>query len=137
MNRMFPNQWPSATDQQASAGQEFIGLSDITAFLRHYIGTVIACLAAALLVVGFYILTTDPTFTASARILIEPKLPQHLQEGGEVNLSLDTAQVESQIAVMQSEKIAAMVLDQLKLADDPKFNRSQAPILAERFRRIG
>ncbi|TIN30639.1 MAG: ATPase [Mesorhizobium sp.] len=137
MNRMFPNQWPSATDQQASAGQEFIGLSDITAFLRHYIGTVIACLTAALLVVGFYILTTDPTFTASARILIEPKLPQHLQEGGEVNLSLDTAQVESQIAVMQSEKIAAMVLDQLKLADDPKFNRSQAPILAERFRRIG
>lgn len=137
MNRMFPNQWPSTTEQQASAGQEFIGLSDITGFLRRYIGTIVACLAAAFLVVGFYILTTDPTFTASAQILIEPKLPQHLQEGGEVNLSLDTAQVESQIAVMESEKIAAMVLDQLKLVDDPKFNRPQVPILLERFRRIG
>lgn len=105
--------------------------------MRHYVGTIIACLAAALLVAGFYNLTTDPTFTASAQILIEPKLPQHLQEGGEVNLSLDTAQVESQIAVMQSEKIAAMVLDQLKLVDDPKFNRPRAPILLERFRRIG
>ena len=137
MNRMFPNQWPSTTDQQASAGQEFIGLSDITEFLRRYIGTIIACLAVSLLVGGFYNLTTDPTFTASAQILIEPKLPQHLQEGGEVNLSLDTAQVESQIAVMQSEKIAAMVIDQLKLVDDPAFNRPQAPILRERFRKFG
>ncbi|MGX5851096.1 GumC family protein [Mesorhizobium sp. PL10] len=137
MNRMFPNQWPPTTDQQASADQEFIGLSDIAEFLRRYVGTIIACLAAALLVAGFYNLTTDPTFTASAQILIEPKLPQHLQEAGEVNLSLDTAQVESQIAVMQSEKIAAMVLDQLKLVDDPKFNSPQVPLLLERFRRIG
>ena len=30
-----------------------------------------------------------------------------------------------------------MVLDQLKLVDDPKFNRPQVPILLERFRRIG
>ncbi|MFD1981409.1 GumC family protein [Mesorhizobium newzealandense] len=137
MNRMFPNQWPSTADQPASVDHEFIGLSDITGFLRRYIGTIIACLAAALLVAGFYNLTTDPTFTASAQILIEPKLPQHLQEGGEVDLSLDTAQVESQIAVMQSEKIAAMVLDQLKLNDDPEFNRPQAPFLLERFRRMG
>ncbi|MBB6408693.1 GumC family protein [Mesorhizobium sangaii] len=136
MNRMFPNQWPPA-EQQASAGQEFIGLSDITEFLRHYVGTIIACLAAALLVAGFYNSTTDPTFIASAQILIEPKLPQHLQEGGEVDLSLDTAQVESQIAVMQSEKIAAMVLDQLKLVDDPQFNRPQTPTLRERFKKIG
>ncbi|RWE79286.1 GNVR domain-containing protein [Mesorhizobium sp.] len=137
MNRLFANQWPLVTDQQASAGQEFIGLSDITGFLRHYVGTITACLAAAFLVAWFYNLTTDPVFTASAQILIEPKLPQHLQEGGEVNLSLDTAQVESQIAVMQSEKIASMVIDQLKLVDDPKFNQPKAPTLPERFKKVG
>lgn len=137
MNRLFANQWPLVTDQQASAGQEFIGLSDITGFLRHYVGTITACLAAAFLVAWFYNLTTDPVFTASAQILIEPKLPQHLQEGGEVNLSLDTAQVESQIAVMQSEKIASMVIDQLKLVDDPKFNQPEAPTLPERFKKVG
>ncbi|TIV83693.1 MAG: ATPase, partial [Mesorhizobium sp.] len=82
MNRLFVNQWPLVTDQQASAGQEFIGLSDITGFLRHYVGTITACLAAAFLVAWFYNLTTDPVFTASAQILIEPKLPQHLQEDG-------------------------------------------------------
>ncbi|TPI81958.1 GNVR domain-containing protein [Mesorhizobium sp. B2-8-9] len=136
MNRFFASQWPLTTNQQANAGQEFIGLSDITGFLRHYAGTISACLAAALLVAWFYNSTTDPVFTASAQILIEPKLPQHLQEGGEVNLSLDTAQVESQIAVMQSEKIASMVIDQLKLIEDSNFNRPQAPILQERFRKI-
>lgn len=136
MDRIFPNQWATTTGQQAAASQEFIGLSEIIGFLRSYIGTIVACLAASLLVAVFYNSTTDPAFTASAQILIEPKLPQHLQEGGEVNLSLDTAQVESQIAVMQSEKIAAMVLDQLKLVDDPEFSRSQTPILRERVRKM-
>ena len=102
MNRMFPNQWPSTTDQQASADQEFIGLSDIAEFLRRYIGTIIACLAAALLVAGFYNLTTDPTLPPAQ--IRSSRTYQHLQEAGEINLSLDTARVESQIAVMQSGK---------------------------------
>jgi uncharacterized protein involved in exopolysaccharide biosynthesis/Mrp family chromosome partitioning ATPase len=136
MNRLFASQWPLATNQHANAGQEFISLSDITGFLRHYVGTIAACLAAALLVAWFYNSTTDSVFTATTQILIEPRLPQHLQDGGEVNLSLDTAQIESQIAVMQSEKIASMVIDQLKLIDDANFNHSETPILQERFRKI-
>ncbi|MER9028108.1 GNVR domain-containing protein [Mesorhizobium sp. M0674] len=136
MDRMLPHQWPTTTNQQVSVAQEFIGLADITRFLTRYVATIIACLGIALLVAWFYNSTSDPVFTASAQILIEPKLPQHLQEGGEVNLSLDTAQVESQIAVMQSEKIAAMVIDQLKLVEDPNFNRPHAPILPERFRKL-
>lgn len=136
MNRLFASQWPLATNQQANATQDFIGLSDITGFLRHYVGTITACLAAALLVAWFYNSTTDPVFTASAQILIEPRLPQHLQEGAEVNLSLDTAQVESQIAVLQSEKIASMVIDRLKLIENTNFNRPRAPMLIERFGKI-
>ncbi|WP_379067390.1 polysaccharide biosynthesis tyrosine autokinase [Mesorhizobium sp. UC74_2] len=136
MNRSFASQWPLVTNQQIGAEQDFISLSDITGFLKHYVGTIAACLAAALLVAWFYNSTTDPVFTAKAQILIEPRLPQHLQEGAEVNLSLDTAQVESQIAVMQSEKIASMVIDRLKLIQNTNFNRPQAPILVERFRKI-
>ncbi|NGO52915.1 Wzz/FepE/Etk N-terminal domain-containing protein [Allomesorhizobium camelthorni] len=135
MDRVFANQFHLNTDQ-AAVSQEFIGLSDIAGFLRRYVRTILACLAAALVVAWFYNSTTDPVFTATTQILIEPKLPQHLQQGGEVNLSLDTAQVESQIAVMQSEKIAAMVIDQLKLVDDPKFNRSHTPTLGERFSKM-
>lgn len=136
MNRLFASQWPLATNQQSNARQEFISLSDITGFLRRYVGTIALCLAAALFVAWFYNSTTDSVFTATTQILIEPKLPQHLQDGGEVNLSLDTAQIESQIAVMQSEKIASMVIDQLNLIEDTNFNHPETPILQERFRKI-
>ncbi|HEV2501693.1 MAG TPA: GNVR domain-containing protein [Mesorhizobium sp.] len=136
MNRLFASQWPLVANQQANAAQDFIGLSDITGFLRHYVGTITACLVAALLVAWFYNSTTDQVFTATAQILIEPRLPQHLQEGAEVNLSLDTAQVESQIAVMQSEKIASTVIGRLKLIENANFNRPRAPILIERFGKL-
>ena len=138
MNRLFASQWPLTANQQASAGQEFISLSDITGFLRHYLGTIASCVAVALLLAWFYNSTTDRVFTASTQILIEPKLPQHLQQdGGEINLSLDTAQIESQIAVMQSEKIASMVINQLKLVDNPDFNRPQDPTLSDRIKKVG
>jgi len=134
MDRVFPSRFHLSAEQQAVASQEFISLSDITAFLRRYVRTIAACLAVALLIAWFYNSTTAPAFTATAQILIEPKLPQHLQQGGgEINLSLDTAQIESQIAVMESEKIAAMVIDELKLIDDPRFNRPHTPSLGRRF----
>ena len=136
MDRAFPHRWPSAIEQMPAADQEFIGISDIVGFLRRYAGTIAAMLAAALLIGLFYVSTTDSTYTASTQILIEPRVSQHLQDAGEVNLSLDTAQVESQIAVMQSEKIATMVIDQLRLLDDPDFNRPQKLPLLQRFRRI-
>jgi len=136
MNRLFANQWPLSPSQQVDAGREFIGLADIIAFVRRYLVTLIACLATALAAAGFYIVTTDPVFTATAQILIEPKLPQHLQEGAEVSLSLDTAQVESQIAVMESEKIASMVIERLGLIDDPTFNHPATPAFNERLRKM-
>lgn len=132
MDRVFERQILST--EQKSANQEFIALSDIVGFLRRYVRTIATCLAAALLVAWFYNSTTDPVFTASTQILIEPRIPQHLQQGaGEVNLSLDTAQVESQIAVLRSEKIASMVIERLGLDEDPKFNRPHTRTIGERF----
>ena len=136
MDRVYNSQFLSSS-QRPAASQEFIGLSDITGFLRRYVRTILACLAVTLLMAWFYNSTTDPVYTATTQILIEPKLPQHFQQGGrEVNLSLDTAQLESQIAVMQSEKIASMVIEELGLVDDPKFNQPHTPAGLERFSRM-
>jgi uncharacterized protein involved in exopolysaccharide biosynthesis len=127
MDRMTGGQWPSAFDRENPVDREFINLHDIMGFLRLYSRSITACLGAGLLAAAFYVVTTDRIYTANTQILIEPKIPQLLQQQpAEVNLSLDTAQVESQIAVMKSEKIAMMVIDELKLRDDAKFNRRPA-----------
>lgn len=139
---MLERRWPPIAEQRNLLRQEldreFISLADIVAFARRYILSIVAFIGLGLLGAGFYIATTDPIFTAGTQILIEPKISQLLQQQtAEVNLSLDTAQVESQIAVMQSEKIAKMVIDELGLLDDPGFNQSRSPTMGDRFERLG
>ncbi len=127
MDRLTTGQWLSAPDRQNPVDREFISLSDITDFLRIHARLIAGCVGIGILGAGFYVATTERIYTASTQILIEPKLPQLLQQqAAEVNLSLDTAQVESQIVVMKSEKIAMMVINELKLLDDAKFNQPPA-----------
>lgn len=101
--------------------REFISLSDIVAFFRQYLVSILLFALAGCLAAAFHIMTTDRIYSAGAQILIEPKLPQYLQQSGGPTTSLDTAQIESQIAVMKSEKIAQMVIDELSLIGNPDF----------------
>jgi uncharacterized protein involved in exopolysaccharide biosynthesis/Mrp family chromosome partitioning ATPase len=138
MDAILTRPWRQTAEQQqqASAEQrrEYISVADVSAFLKQHMLAIGACLGLGLFGAWFYAATTDPIYQAVTQILIEPKLPQLLQQQGtEVNTSLDTAQVESQIAVMQSEKIAQMVINALDLSNDPKFNRSRTPTLKERL----
>lgn len=139
MVTVLEHHWrPDGSLGRVQSESELIGLSDIVSFLRRSYLSIAGCVAATLLGAGFYLATTDPVFTASTQILIEPKIPQFPQnQPAEVIPSLDTAQVESQIAVMNSEKIAALVINNLKLLDDPEFNRPLSPTLTERFRKLG
>ena len=128
----FTDRW-SHVGKHGSDEHEFIGLADIIYFLKLYWRSISAFVAAGLLLAWLYNVTSPSRFTATAQILIEPRVPHILQQPAEVNLSLDTARIESQIAVMQSEKIAAMVIDELKLTGELEFNRSSSPSLRERL----
>ncbi len=130
--------WQSGETRAADIprGTEFIGLADISAFLRRYRVSILACAGAGVLFALFSVVTTDPAYTSTAQILIEPKLPQYLQPAGAVATSLDTAQIESQITVMKSEKITQMVIDQLNLMGNPDFFILRKATLAERLRRF-
>jgi uncharacterized protein involved in exopolysaccharide biosynthesis len=70
---------------------------------------------------SLYLLLATPEFIARSQILIDPKTPVLREQTREVNFSLDAAQVESQITLLRSEKIAAMVINDLKLRDDREF----------------
>ncbi|TCN31270.1 polysaccharide biosynthesis tyrosine autokinase [Sinorhizobium americanum] len=137
---MLESQWLAAAKQnssyRAARDSDFIRLADITSFIRQRILLIMTCPFFGLLSSGFYVATTDSIFTARTQILIEPKIPELLQkQSSEINLSLDTSQIETQLAVLRSEKIAGMVIEELSLIDDPKF-KPQTLSITERFERI-
>src|SRR5215831_7983108 len=112
-------------------GGQIIGYADLVSFIRRHVWTIVGSPLIALVATLLYLLMTDPIFTARSQILIDPKMPQLLrEESGETNFSLDSAQVESQIAVLRSEKIAMMVVRELNLNKDPEFRDQKTSIFA-------
>lgn len=101
--------------------REFISLSDINRFIRQYFWTIAGPLLLSVAAACVYLFFATPIFIARSQILIDPKTPILREQTGEVNFSLDSAQVESHIAVLRSEKIAAAVIAKLGLQDDPEF----------------
>jgi capsular exopolysaccharide synthesis family protein len=116
----------------SSPGEEFIGYADLVSFIRRHVWTIAGPPLIALVGALAYVFITDPIFTARSQVLIDPKMPQLLrEESGEVNFSLDNSQVESQIAVLRSEKIALIVINELNLSKDPEFQDQKTSIFAE------
>ena len=105
---------------------EFVSYSDVVHFIRQYSLTIATSIFITVACVILFISVTQPIYTARTEIIIDPKMPQLLREQTSgVSLSLDNSQVESQIAVLRSEKIAEAVVSNLKLMDDREFQPSK------------
>jgi capsular exopolysaccharide synthesis family protein len=106
----------------ALAESEYINFDDIKRFIKRYALTIASSMLVALVLATLYVLFAVPLYTARAQIVIDPSIPQLLREtGGQRLVSLDSAQVESQLAVLRSENIATAVIDKLDLERDPAF----------------
>jgi succinoglycan biosynthesis transport protein ExoP len=103
----------------ARAGQLF----DLAiAFLRRRYLSVLICLVLSLTLGALYLFTATPTYTASSTMMIEVRKPLFRQSllG---DAPPDAAWIDSQIGVLKSQSVAAYVVKQLRLADDPEFTR--------------
>lgn len=97
-------------------------LRELVGFLRTYWISIALC--AVLPVVGAvaYIYVTPRIYTARVQMLLDPKTPQPLAESTDLSTrSLDSPYVESQIAVLRSEKIALTVIDKVGLLRDKEL----------------
>jgi uncharacterized protein involved in exopolysaccharide biosynthesis len=105
-----------------------LSLSDIVEFAQRHITLMAYTTGAAITVALMYLLYATPLFTAYGELLIDAKVP-HLanEQWTETGIVLDSAQVESQIAVLMSEHIARAVASRLELAKDPEFNKGGVP----------
>ena len=108
-------------------------LQDLERFVRLRFWTILLPVLLALAAVSAYVEVAVPTYTARAQIIIDPRLPQFIPGRNEESLlAWDSAQVESEIAVLQSERIAAAVVSKLGLDKANDFR--DTPTFIDRLR---
>jgi polysaccharide biosynthesis transport protein len=116
-----------AVDMPVSLPED-VGLADTASLVigivrRQYLIILFVTLVTAS-IGATYLWITPPTYTAKAQILIDRSKSAFLQQQQTVfsDTPMDPAQVESQIQILASERIAASVIKTLHLTDDAEFN---------------
>ena len=126
---------PAILSSLASATTLGERIDFVLGFLRRRYLIILICFLLSLPVAGLYLYTTPSTYTASATMMIETrKSPLDSLVG---NAPMDSAWIESQIGVLKSESVAAYVVKQLRLADDPKIIRPDPGLLDRLLARFG
>jgi polysaccharide biosynthesis transport protein len=95
----------------------------VVGFVRRRYLIILTSLLLSLSLGALYLFTTAPTYTASAMMMIEPRKGL-LQQTLAGDPPADAAWAESQIGVLKSLNVAAYVIKQLRLAEDPQFIHS-------------
>ena len=124
------NAEPVANYVYAEAGSpEQAGLGELVDFAfgflrRQYVVISFFTLVAAAGGIA-YLYVTPATYKASAKIIIgAPRAPFIQQQSMFADAPLDSAELESQLQILQSESIALAVIEKLRLLDDPEFAAS-------------
>jgi exopolysaccharide transport family protein len=79
--------------------------------------------AATIAIALVYLFTTPAMYTAHALLLIDSSKanPLQLLQGALNDIPMDTAQIETQVELLKSEKIGLAVIKQARLTEDPEF----------------
>src|SRR5262245_27711185 len=104
----------------------------ITKFLRRRYRIILIGLLLSLPFAALYLFVAPATYTATAQMMIEPR--KGLFSGGDQ--ANDGTWIESQIGILKSQNVAAYVVKQLRLTEDPAFIRSGDGLLEELLTRL-
>ncbi|MDH3195120.1 MAG: Wzz/FepE/Etk N-terminal domain-containing protein, partial [Hyphomicrobiales bacterium] len=113
--------------------QGVVRVGDILRFVQRYFLTILSAVFVSVVVAGIYLSNAKPIYTARAQVLIDPNTQQYLRPDGVGQLSLDTAQVEGEIALLRSENIALAVIEKFDLTSDPEFQAEEASMISKLF----
>ncbi|SRR6266851_1345751 len=122
--------WPPNLDDR-----QLINFAEAVPALKRSLWLIVGCVLAATVLGAAYVIATPPSYTASAELLIgSAKLQLLSQDSNVVDLTVDTAEIESQVEVLRSERIAKDVVAALDLGNDPEFRGSRVGSDYERKR---
>jgi len=89
-------------------------MADAMAFIRRRFSIILLACATMLVIALLYLIAAVPTFTATAKLVVDAKAAP----GDTASVSTS---VESQIAIIKSEGLARAVIRKLDLTNDPEF----------------
>lgn len=133
--------WPAESPPphtQADAESGILSVDNIVAILRRRALLIGAALAAMLVVGLAYLVTTKPMFDSTALVYLDVENAQVIgsndSNASGMPPSLSDVDVNSQLQIIKSEKIALAVIEQLGIKDADEFMRPQNMIaqLAQR-----
>jgi polysaccharide biosynthesis transport protein len=105
-------------------------LASLSSLARRRFGIIVLIFSVCVMCGAVYLYVAAPKFLAQASILIDTRKTQLFQQQSVVGDStIDSSAVDSQIEVLKSEAIAAAVVKQLHLTEDPEFVGSKPGIL--------
>ncbi len=91
-------------------------------FLRRQISIIIFVTLVVLALVGVYLVTAPPSYTAEAQMIIDTRKLQPFQQQSTLNdVAMDSATVDSQVEILKSENVILAVIRNLRLTEDPEF----------------
>jgi polysaccharide biosynthesis transport protein len=99
-------------------------------FFRRQFSTIKFALLLSLILGAIYIFATPPQYTARAILIVDtPKIQLFQSQSPLVGAPLDSATVDTQIEVLNSDDIVLSVIKDLHLSDDPEFISPSAGVL--------
>ncbi|MFN7129487.1 MAG: GumC family protein [Brevundimonas sp.] len=116
---------PSSGD----AAGETVDLHRLIAVFRRRLKLFAAVAAAVFLIVALVTLSETPKYTATANLQINTRTEQVVDSKAVLSgLTPETSVVDTEVEALKSPELAAAVVDELRLVQDPEFNaRLQTP----------
>jgi len=109
--------------------------ADLAIFWRKYARLIIGSMLIAVAGAVAYLILASPSYVARSELLIEPLKIQGGGDSGPQAIPVDQGQVESQVEVLRSKKVADDVIRRLNLTSDSEFVPAKSPSdAADRFR---
>lgn len=139
MNEIVPMRSTSGSPTHpAAAAPSFAQKVDtVIGFLQRRWMIISVCVAAALPFGAINHFFAKPTYTSSSTIMVDPRVTQLFPNSLVPDASRDPSWVENQIGVLKSQGVAAYVVKQLRLADDPEFLREDPGVFASMLESVG
>jgi succinoglycan biosynthesis transport protein ExoP len=106
----------------AESGEDFIDIERLLAMAARQAKVVAACAAIGLFVGVLYLQTTPPNYLATSSVMIDEGLNKVVDDISAASNTMQTdSTILSQIEILQSSRLAAVVVDKLKLDHNDTF----------------